>query len=193
MSQPEIVDIDDVLSDAVDRCRVDAERHRSRSHRRESGLQVMGNPASSGSRSATWWRTPSSTPTRVPGSSSPPTCRSAATTTTSRSPSPTTASASPPAELERIFERFYRVDYARSRANGGSGLGLAIVKHIAAAHNGDVAVWSQPGRGSTFTMRLPAHQQPDTAGQPTRRRPASTRPIDDVVPLPDRTQTGVTR
>jgi len=68
-------------------------------------------------------------------------------------------------QLERIFERFYRVDYARSRANGGSGLGLSIVKHIAAAHNGDVLVWSQPGRGSTFTMRLPSHQptQPDGA------------------------------
>src|SRR4029079_19339286 len=60
-------------------------------------------------------------------------------------------------QLERIFERFYRVDYARSRANGGSGLGLSIVSHIAAAHGGQVSVWSHPGRGSTFTLRLPAH------------------------------------
>ena len=63
----------------------------------------------------------------------------------------------PPGELERIFERFYRVDYARSRANGGTGLGLAIVKHIAATHAGEVSVWSQPGQGSTFTIRIPEH------------------------------------
>jgi two-component system sensor histidine kinase SenX3 len=59
--------------------------------------------------------------------------------------------------VDRIFERFYRVDYARSRANGGNGLGLAIVKHIAAIHGGDVSVWSQPGQGSTFTIKIPAH------------------------------------
>jgi two-component system, OmpR family, sensor histidine kinase SenX3 len=63
----------------------------------------------------------------------------------------------PAAEVDRIFERFYRVDYARSRANGGTGLGLAIVKHIAAIHGGEVAVWSQVGQGSTFTIRIPAH------------------------------------
>ena len=62
----------------------------------------------------------------------------------------------PTAEQARIFERFYRVDDARSRATGGSGLGLAIVKHICANHGGDVDVWSEEGRGSTFTIRLPA-------------------------------------
>ncbi|MDI9887422.1 ATP-binding protein [Streptomyces sp. HNM0645] len=58
-------------------------------------------------------------------------------------------------DRERIFERFYRVDPARSRATGGTGLGLAIVKHVAASHGGEVTVWSTEGQGSTFTLRLP--------------------------------------
>jgi two-component system, OmpR family, sensor histidine kinase SenX3 len=57
----------------------------------------------------------------------------------------------------RVFERFFRVDPARSRATGGTGLGLAIVKHVAANHGGEVRLWSRPGTGSTFTIRLPAH------------------------------------
>jgi two-component system sensor histidine kinase SenX3 len=69
----------------------------------------------------------------------------------------------PPAEQERVFERFYRVDPARSRDTGGTGLGLSIVKHVAADHGGDVTVWSQPGRGSTFTLRLPAAPADETA------------------------------
>ncbi|PWB98171.1 sensor histidine kinase [Salinibacterium hongtaonis] len=58
-------------------------------------------------------------------------------------------------DLERVFERFYRVDPARARNTGGTGLGLSIVKHVVQNHGGDVRVWSQVGRGSTFTIRLP--------------------------------------
>lgn len=61
-----------------------------------------------------------------------------------------------PEHQERVFERFFRADPARSRATGGTGLGLAIVKHVLANHGGEVRLWSSPGTGSTFTMRLPA-------------------------------------
>jgi two-component system, OmpR family, sensor histidine kinase SenX3 len=60
-------------------------------------------------------------------------------------------------DQERVFERFFRVDKARSRATGGTGLGLAIVKHVAANHNGSIRLWSQPGTGSTFTLSIPAY------------------------------------
>ena len=61
-------------------------------------------------------------------------------------------------DQERVFERFFRGDKARSRATGGSGLGLAIVKHVAANHNGSIGVWSKPGTGSTFTLSIPMYQ-----------------------------------
>nr|WP_221218664.1 MULTISPECIES: ATP-binding protein [unclassified Mycolicibacterium] len=65
------------------------------------------------------------------------------------------------ADQERVFERFFRVDKARSRATGGTGLGLAIVKHVAANHNGSIRLWSQPGTGSTFTLSIPAYPNND--------------------------------
>lgn len=69
----------------------------------------------------------------------------------------------PQRDLDRVFERFYRVDQARSRATGGTGLGLSIVRHVATRHGGAVAVASTEGEGSTFTLRLPV----SGAGQPS--------------------------
>ncbi|WP_026306034.1 sensor histidine kinase [Smaragdicoccus niigatensis] len=65
-------------------------------------------------------------------------------------------------DQQRVFERFFRVDKARSRQTGGTGLGLAIVKHVAANHNGEITLWSRPGTGSTFTLRIPAHIEIDS-------------------------------
>jgi two-component system phosphate regulon sensor histidine kinase PhoR len=81
----------------------------------------------------------------------------------------------PSQHLERLFERFYRVDRARSRDMGGTGLGLAIVKHLALLHRGEVTVTSDLGKGSTYTIHLPktqymglsfGHQRAATEGRP---------------------------
>ncbi|MBB5806360.1 two-component system sensor histidine kinase SenX3 [Saccharothrix ecbatanensis] len=77
----------------------------------------------------------------------------------------------------RVFERFYRVDKARSRATGGTGLGLAIVKHVANNHGGEVKLWSLPGTGSTFTLRIPAHPDQD---EPTQDLPRKDLPKKDM-------------
>jgi two-component system sensor histidine kinase SenX3 len=74
-----------------------------------------------------------------------------------------------PEDHDRIFERFYRVDEARSRMTGGTGLGLAIARNVCRNHGGDVVVWSIPGEGSTFTIQLPLHS--GAADAPTRRVP----------------------
>jgi len=68
----------------------------------------------------------------------------------------------PIADQSRVFERFFRVDQARSRDTGGSGLGLSIVKHVCENHGGEVSLWSVPGEGSTFTMRFPDRASAET-------------------------------
>ncbi|MFD8297138.1 sensor histidine kinase [Streptomyces bauhiniae] len=95
-------------------------------------------------------------------------------------------------DKERIFERFYRVDPARSRATGGTGLGLAIVKHVVASHGGEVSVWSAEGQGSTFTLRLPEagvardraarHPGLDDASGTADQSPYASLPSPEVLP-----------
>jgi two-component system sensor histidine kinase SenX3 len=79
------------------------------------------------------------------------------------------------ADQARVFERFYRADQARSRRTGGSGLGLSIVKHAVSRHGGEIKLWSQPDRGSTFTVRLPLSEAPvlDSPITKKKRRPAT--------------------
>jgi len=80
-----------------------------------------------------------------------------------------TGSGIPADDLPRLFERFYRVDKARSRALGGTGLGLAIVKHLARSQNGEVRVESQVDKGSTFFFTLPVHDFGPAEGAPETR------------------------
>jgi len=102
---------------------------------------------------------------------------------------------------ERVFERFFRVDPARSRVTGGTGLGLAIVKHVAANHDGGVRLWSRPGTGSTFTLRVPAHTEDadddveaDAASTANMVGPvAAAGPADTAKPLVSTTRNGERR
>jgi two-component system, OmpR family, sensor histidine kinase SenX3 len=73
----------------------------------------------------------------------------------------------PRKDLDRIFERFYRVDGGRSRMSGGTGLGLSMVRHVVANHGGRVRVESAEGEGATFTIDLPAHPSPGSRRSPT--------------------------
>ncbi len=81
-----------------------------------------------------------------------------------------------PDDQERVFERFYRVDAARSRHTGGTGLGLSIVKHVISNHGGEVTLWSKPGQGSTFTIRLPEMEGQNDGDAPEARKPAAQTP-----------------
>jgi two-component system sensor histidine kinase SenX3 len=106
----------------------------------------------------------------------------------------------PSGELDRIFERFYRVDPARHRSTGGTGLGLSIVKHVAATHGGEIRVWSVEGQGSTFTLTLPRANQevltcPVFTSSRTRRATGTRSPTCSArrgttspSPPPDRTR-----
>jgi two-component system, OmpR family, sensor histidine kinase SenX3 len=158
LADPEVVDIDAVLREAVDRHRVDAEQRRVT-------LTIAGSTDNQVLGSARQLQAAVGNLVENAVVYSDPGARVVVSAAVERAGEDDVVEIRvsdngigiPAGELERIFERFYRVDYARSRANGGTGLGLSIVKHIAAIHGGDVSVWSQVGRGSTFTITLPAH------------------------------------
>jgi two-component system sensor histidine kinase SenX3 len=180
---PEIVDIDEVLTEAVDRRRLDAERNRiTLTVAGVAGTRVLGSARQLGVAVGNLVE-------NAMAYSDPGARVVVAAHVQARSDDDyveITVSDNgigiPAAEVDRIFERFYRVDYARSRANGGNGLGLAIVKHIAAIHGGDVSVWSQLGHGSTFTIRIPAHlhEAPATVQQASVATPNGRRPPDQA-------------
>ena len=88
----------------------------------------------------------------------------------------------PPEHIKRIFERFYRVDRARSREMGGTGLGLAIVKHLSRAHNGDVSVQSTPGMGSTFVIELPIEELKEIEDLPAGSETTEQEPTAHALP-----------
>lgn len=152
------VQIDDILAAAVDRCRVDADRRRiTLTIAPSTGFEVLGDRTQLSS--AVVNLVENAIVYSDDGAKVVVSARRSVVDEESfveMSVSDTGIGISP-AETERIFERFYRVDYSRSRANGGTGLGLSIVKHIAAAHGGTISVWSQLGHGSTFTIRVPEH------------------------------------
>ena len=181
LTHPEVVDVDEVLAGAVDRSRVDAERRGvTLTVAGTSGCQVLGNARQLGVavgnlvENAVIYSDDGARVT-VAARLDPKSVDTVEVTVSDN------GIGIPPAEHARIFERFYRVDYGRSRAHGGTGLGLSIVSHIAAAHRGSVAVWSQPGRGSTFTLRLPAHLAAGAAGDGLDAGPknADARPLDN--------------
>jgi two-component system sensor histidine kinase SenX3 len=160
LQAPTMVSLDDVVGEAVDRSRLTAEaRGIVLVHGGQAGLKVMGDSRQlvtalgnlvdnavrygpAGSRVAV--------STRVVRGAGGVGGLVAEVSVTDEGPGIAEA------ERERIFERFYRVDSARSRDTGGTGLGLSIVKHVAAGHGGEATVWSAEGTGSTFTLRLPA-------------------------------------
>ncbi|HXV94423.1 MAG TPA: ATP-binding protein [Pseudonocardia sp.] len=171
------VDVDDVVREALDRCRLSAERaHIEITVDSPSGLEVDGDRS--------LLVTALSNLLENAIAYSPPD----ASVSVSRRRSGGMAEISVTdrgigialEHQERVFERFFRVDPARSRATGGTGLGLAIVKHVLANHGGEVRLWSRPGTGSTFTMRIPtrgappADPDPDGAGSATGNTADST-------------------
>ena len=164
LDEPTLVNLDDVVADAVDRSRLTAEmRDISLVHGAARGLTVMGDFRQLATAvgnlvdNAVRYAPEGSRVALSLHQAEGPDGQVAEVSVTDEGPGIAEV------ERERIFERFYRVDSARSRDTGGTGLGLAIVKHVAAGHGGEATVWSAEGTGSTFTLRLPAAAE--TEGQ----------------------------
>jgi two-component system, OmpR family, sensor histidine kinase SenX3 len=190
LDDPEIVEIDEVLTDAVERRRMDAERRQiTVAVAGAAGARVLGNSRQLGAAVGNLVENAivySDTGARVVLAAHVQARSDDDYVEITVSDNGIGIAA---AELDRIFERFYRVDYARSRANGGTGLGLAIVKHIAAIHGGDVTVWSQVGQGSTFTIRIPAHRN-EAAPAAQQQSAVLNRQRPPEQPLPERQEIG---
>ena len=168
LAEPEVVDVDDVVAEAVDRVRVEANgRQITLVAGGTKGLRVRGDAALI----TTAVRNLLDNAIRY---SEPRTRVSVGVSLDAEDPDIVRIAVVdqgigiPKEEQERVFERFYRVDKARSRATGGTGLGLSIVKHVAADHGGTVELWSAVGRGSTFTLVLPRLPE----GEPVEDEPA---------------------
>lgn len=164
LTEPEVVSMDAVVSDAVDRTHLAAEdKQIELVVGGEKGLTVLGDEA----QLVTALRNLIDNAVIY----SPPHTRVAVAVRSAGDVAEVSVTDQgigiPERDLQRIFERFYRVDPARSRATGGTGLGLSIVKHICANHGGEVAVWSVEGSGSTFTLRLPLRSRPAPSARPT--------------------------
>ncbi len=143
-----------VMADAVERVRAGAEQRRIKIELHEPIPPVPSSAtgASSSRPCTACSRTPSPSPTRTPP------CRSSGERLNGevRLAVADHGVGIPARDLDRIFERFYRVDHGRSRDTGGTGLGLSIVRHVANNHQGRVDVESREGEGSTFTLVLPS-------------------------------------
>jgi two-component system sensor histidine kinase SenX3 len=152
LGKPELVDIDHVVALAIDQNRVAADRHDIRLvSGGDAGLEVYGDEALlavavNNLVSNAIQYSPGGSRVGIGVSSSDGIIEIAVTDQ---------GIGIAEDERDRVFERFFRTDPARSRHTGGSGLGLSIVKHVVQNHGGDVRVWSQHGHGSTFTIRLP--------------------------------------
>lgn len=149
---PQLVQVDDVITEAVDRVRVAAQaRGVTITRGGDDGAQVMGDY----SLLVTAVRNLLDNAIRYSPQGRAISVGVALKAGTVRIAVVDQGEGIPKEAQVRVFERFYRVDSARSRETGGTGLGLSIVKHIAADHGGEVELWSVPGRGSTFTLVLP--------------------------------------
>jgi two-component system sensor histidine kinase SenX3 len=171
LEEPQTVDVDTIVARAIDQSIIDA---RSKDitvvHNGESGLQILGNPDEISLAlgnlvaNAVAYSTEHSRVV-VAGKAND---RMVDLTVTDQ------GIGIPAVEIDRIFERFYRVDPARHRSTGGTGLGLSIVKHVAASHGGEVRVWSVEGEGSTFTLSLPRRAADPVPPTPTLPQEANT-------------------